>query len=602
MPNFVSSTSPRVQLLDSHTVNQIAAGEVVERPASVVKELVENALDAGATTIDVLIEESGRERIRVRDNGCGMSKEDLLMSLQRHATSKITRFEDLSQATTLGFRGEAVPSIGSVSRMTITTGEDGSLRHSVTVYGGEIGPISATAGPRGTEVLVEELFFNTPARLKFMKSDSTEMSQALEAVQRLAMVHPGVRFSFSNGKTVLLQTDGSGELLPVIAEIWGRDVARTLAELDHYENGVRVRGFISPPHLTKSTRQYQWFFVNGRPIRSRQLQTALDIAYRSLTPDKRFPLAAMHIDVDPARVDANVSPTKNEVKFQHERDVFDALRHAVKVALLQQGMVPDAAGLARANEALRQVQGVSPTFDFPMSSSPGSPSMGLVDAAILAQSPLFAHSQLTSTPAPPVDGQNEYQKLLSGLRVVGQIMNTFILAENDEGLLIVDQHVAHERILYERLVRDRGMGLVESQTLLAPEPLTLERRVIALLSDKLDEIRSLGFVLEPFGDDTLLVRAVPAAIKNKNPVGVLRGVIEELVDGDASGCVMPARDSILIMCSCKMAVKAGDPMSLPEMEKLLVDLAETENPYLCPHGRPITIVLNKGELLRKFKR
>lgn len=600
MPDSVAPSPIKVRLLDSQTVNQIAAGEVVERPASVVKELVENALDAGATIIDVLIEESGRERIRVRDNGCGMSMEDLVMCLKRHATSKISRFEDLSQATTLGFRGEAVPSIGSVSRMTISTGQDGSLRHSVTVYGGEIGPVTASAGPQGTEVLVEELFFNTPARLKFMKSDSTEMSQALEAVQRLSMVHPRVRFTFSNGKSVLLQTDGSGELLPVVAEIWGRDVARSLAELDHYENGVRVRGFISPPHVTKSTRQYQWFFVNHRPIRSRQLQTALDIAYRSLTPDKRYPIAAILVDVDPARMDANVSPTKSEVKFQHERDVFDAIRHAVKAALLQQGMVPDAAGLARANEALMQVRGASPTFDFPLSSPQGNPSMGLVAAAITAQAPLFAHSHLSEESG--ASDKNEYQKLLSGLRVVGQIMDTFILAENDDGLLIVDQHVAHERILYERLVRDRGMGLVESQTLLAPEPLSLEKRVVALIVEKLDELKSLGFVLEPFGDDTLLVRAVPAAIKNKNPVNILRSIIEELVDGDATGCVMPARDSVLIMCSCKMAVKAGDPMSLAEMEKLLVDLAETENPYLCPHGRPITIVLNKGELLRKFKR
>ncbi|MBL8087795.1 MAG: DNA mismatch repair endonuclease MutL [Chthonomonas sp.] len=588
MSTPVETPRARVRLLDAHTINQIAAGEVVDRPASALKELVENALDAGATRIEVELDRSGIERLLVRDNGCGMDADDLTTALQRHATSKIQRIEDLSRTASLGFRGEALPSIASVSRMRVTTGTGDGIRYELVVDGGVIEPIRTVSGPQGTEVVVEDLFFNTPARLKFLKSDTTELNACVDVVQRLAVVRPDVRFTIRSGKTVVLQSAGDDDLLGALAEVWGRDAARALAELDHFEEGVRVRGFISPPHFTKGTRAFQWLFVNGRPIRSRALQVAVDLAYRVLTPEKRFPLTALIIDVDPARVDMNVSPTKSEVKFQHEVSVNDAVRHAVKQALLHHGMIPDAAGLMRVNQALDE-----------LSAPPWHATLSQAQASIDAQQPLFAPGegpQLLTTPVPP----NAYCSLLEDLRVIGQSMNTFIIAENCEGLLVIDQHVAHERILYEMLVRQRGSGMVEQQPLLVPVTVTLDRRSTGALLDQTDTLRALGFEISEFGDDAILVRAVPAALRVA-PEQVLREIADEMMEG-MGGCVSPARQDLWVTASCKMAVKAGDPLSFAEMEKLIIDLAQTENPYLCPHGRPITIVMGKGELLRKFKR
>jgi DNA mismatch repair protein MutL len=605
----------RVFLLDSHTVNQIAAGEVVERPASVVKELVENALDANARRIEIDLEMSGRRLIRIVDDGVGMGREDAETALQRHATSKIKRVEDLGEVTSLGFRGEALPSIASVSRMTLTSGEEDGLRFRIELEGGEVRHSERIAGPRGTEITVEDLFFNTPARLKFLKSDGTELSACVEVVSKYILAYPDVAFTLRHGTSTLLSSSGAGDLLTAISEVWGRDAARSLAEIDQVSPGLRVRGFVSPPHVTKPTRAYQWIFVNGRPIKSRSLGTAIDLAYRSLTPERRYPIAVLMIDADPARVDMNVSPTKSEVKFQSEGQAFDAVRHAIKAALMHHGMVPSAADIAQANEALRQVSG-QPVF----ASSPDQSALfGTVApllGAWLQQGGEFHEPALQPSPDhlpkgmehSPVaafsHGEARFsgQDLLDGLRILGQLFQTFIIAENRRGLLIVDQHVAHERILYEMLRDTRGAAPIEKQALLAPEALHLDRRSTELLLERIDEIRALGFEIDAFGGDSFLVRSAPAALKGKSPVTVLRDLIDELVEGIGSGRLTPTRDAIYIMCSCKMAIKAGDPMSIAEMEKLIVDLAGTENPYLCPHGRPITIVLSREDLLRKFKR
>ena len=632
----MTTLGTKVRLLDAHTVNQIAAGEVVERPASVVKELVENALDAGARRIEVDLESAGRRLIRVADDGVGMSLLDAQTALQRHATSKIERAEDLGAVTTLGFRGEALPSIASVSRMTLSTGEEDGLRHVLVIDGGKIEAVTGAAGPRGTTVTIEDLFFNTPARLKFLKTDGTELATCVEALSKYVLANPDVAFTLRHGGSVLLSSTGSGDLLTAISEVWGRDLARTLAEIDGFSNGLRVRGFVSPPHVTKPTRAYQWIFVNGRPIKSRSLGAAIDQAYRSLTPERRFPLAALMLDIDPARVDMNVSPTKSEVKFQHEGQAFDGVRHAIKAALMAHGMVPSAADVAKANEALsgewrvaRDEVGIAaeqvPLFDAaaPLlgawlvargesgewrvaSGEIGQASQASVDPSSSLttrhSSPATHHSSLEDHS--PLSAESSFQggDLLDGLRILGQLFSTFIIAENRRGLLIIDQHVAHERILYEMLRNTRGASPIEKQSLIAPETLHLDRRSAELLLEQMDEVRALGFDIDPFGGESFLVRSAPAALKGKNPVKVLRDFVEELVEGSGAGRVTPTRDAILIMCSCKMAIKAGDPMSHAEMEKLIVDLAATENPYLCPHGRPITIVLSRGDLLRKFKR
>lgn len=602
-----------VRLLDPHTVNQIAAGEVVERPASVVKELVENALDAGATRIEIDLRDAGRTLIRVADDGTGMNLEDAQHSLQRHATSKISSVEDLTQVRTLGFRGEALPSIASVSHLTLTTSSADGLRTVVRVEGGHIAEPAATSGPKGTEVKVEDLFFNTPARLKFLKSDTTELGQAMDHVTKYAIAYPHVAFKMTHNGQLALETTGRGDMQEAIANVWGREVARTFASIKLDLGGMYLRGFVSPPHVTKPNRAYQYIYVNGRPVRTRSLTAAIDVAFRDLTPEKRYPMLVLMIEVDPEMVDVNVSPTKSEVKFQREGQAFDAIRVALKQALMEHGMIPDAASLAAANEALRAATRTVEDYRTPMSSGQPGADFNLVSpdsylrASIEAQAPIIdPHSPLdhptVTTFEPQSTTKQPFASLLDGLRVIGQVMNTFIIAETAHGVVIIDQHVAHERILYEYLCGLKGPTAIEKQRLLVPQTLHLDKRSAVLLREKLSELIDIGFELEPFGGESYVVRAVPAALKGKDPLRVLRDLVDELVEATVNRKLVPTREQIWITSSCKMAVKAGDPLSMAEMEKLIYDLALTENPYLCPHGRPITVTLGKDALLRMFKR
>lgn len=605
-------STTKVRLLDSHVVNQIAAGEVVERPASVVKELVENALDSGATRIEVDLKESGKRLIRVADDGCGMSEADAMLALQRHATSKITEADDLLGVLTLGFRGEALPSIASVSRMTVSTAEADGARSVIHVDGGQLQPVTREAGPKGTEILVEDLFFNTPARLKFLKSDTTELSQCLEHLGRYAMAYPHVAFRVTHQGQEAMATTGRGDLLEAIAGVWGRDMARALAEVDSETGGIRVRGYVSPPHLTRPTRAYQYLFVNGRPVKSRMLTASLDQAYRDMTPERRYPMVVLMLEVDPAKIDVNVSPTKHEIKFQSEGQAFEVVRYAIRSALDAHGMMPSALGVQAANQALREAGATpSPSAGGFFVGHDGKIAWGdPARAALEAQRPLDeamtlqigAMTDFGEAPAPVSSERYPFADLLDGLRVIGQAMRTFIIAETRRGLVVVDQHVAHERIIYEVLCGLKGEGAVEMQPLLEPAMLHLDRRAAILLREKLDAVESVGFRLEPFGGESFLVRTVPAALKHKDPLRVLRDIADELVESAIQKRLTPTREQVWITTSCRMAVKAGDVLSIPEMEKLIVDLAATENPYMCPHGRPITITLTLDELLRKFKR
>ncbi|CAN5698486.1 DNA mismatch repair endonuclease MutL [soil metagenome] len=596
-----------VRQLDPHTVNQIAAGEVVERPASVVKELVENALDAGAKRIEIELRDAGRTLIRVADDGSGMGPEDAKLALTRHATSKIGSVEDLLDVHTLGFRGEALPSIASVSRFTLKSGDEDGLRTVLRVDGGEAQPPAAEGGPQGTEVTAEDLFFNVPARLKFLKSDGTELGQSLDVVSRLAIARPDVAFRFTHNGQVGLETEGRGDQLEALAGVWGREIARTLVEIDATVGGMRVTGFVSPPHVTKPTRAFQYSYVNGRAVRSRSLTTAIDLAFRDITPERRHPLLALLIEAPPETVDVNVSPTKSEVRFQREGAAFDAIRIALKNALLEHGMMPDALGLARVNEALAASGGGSSILD---RGSFGAPVEDFrleapeLDQPFLLQNDLRStiHDPAVSEPLALKPSHLPFASLLDGLRIIGQVMKTFIIAETDHGVVIVDQHVAHERILYEYLCGIRGRAAVERQRLLVPQTLHLDRRSALLLRERLEELEQTGFELEPFGGKSYVIRTVPAALRGKDPIKFLRDLADELVDTAVARKLTPTREQIWIMASCKMAVKAGDTLSHAEMEKLLVDLAQTENPYLCPHGRPITATLSTEGMLRLFKR
>lgn len=585
-----------VRLLDPHTINQIAAGEVVERPASVVKELVENAIDAGATRVEIELIDSGKTLIRISDNGSGMTPADARMALQRHATSKISSVDDLLTVRSLGFRGEAVPSIASVSRFTLSTATVDGQRHELRLEGGEVISDRVVAGPKGTEITVEDLFYNTPARLKFLKSDTSEVSATLEHLSRHAIACPEVAFVVTHNGQSALTTSGSGDRFVALSEVWSRDMARGLVEVNFELGGLAVRGMASPPYMTRPTRAYQYVFVNGRPVRSRTLTAALDQAYRDLTPERRYPSVALFLEIDPARVDINVSPTKSEVKFQSEGLMFDAIRSAIRNALLEHGMMPNASAIALANEAQSAAatsMGAQAPLAWPApQEQPYLESMALLTASGV-EMPQFVTGGIERFP---------FMNLLEGLHVIGQAMNTFILAETAYGIVIIDQHVAHERVLYEYLCGLKGPTAIEKQSLLAPETLHLDKASAMLLRERLDEVTAVGFEIEPFGGESFVVRAVPAALRGKNALKALRDMVDELVDCTVSRKITPTREQIWITSSCKMAVKAGDPLSHVEMEKLIVDLASTENPYLCPHGRPITITLSRDELMKKFYR
>ncbi len=643
-----------IQVLDDQLVNRIAAGEVVERPASALKELIENALDAGASRIEIEAEMGGRKLIRVRDDGIGMSREDALLALQRHATSKIATDADLMRIQTLGFRGEALPSIASVSRMElITRAFEEPIGTRIVVEGGEVRTVEETGAPIGTTVTVRDLFYNVPARLKFLKTVPTELGHIVETVTRYAFAYPDVSFRLVHERQELIFTPGNGDLLSAVASLWGRETVRGMVAVDHTENGITVKGLISPPHQTRPTRQHQYFYVNLRPVRNKALTAGLDEAYRSLTPEKRYPACVLMVELDPRRVDVNVHPAKIEVRFQQEHLVFEAVVQAVRRALLEHGMVPSAlkpepsapvpplpkaeapADLVPHTPPISGAEGVQTRSIFPHSEPipPPSPlSKGGVEMSQERASDSLAPTALEpSTAMPPAETLHQlllqraglvppsdvtpttveeplstshlpFAHLLDDLHILGQVRNTFIVASTRRGLAIIDQHVAHERVLYEQFCQQKGSTPIPIQHLLNPEPLHLSRRDAQLLQERLPELEAIGFHLEPFGQDAFLVRAVPSALGTKDPIQILRDIVDELVGLSVSKRLPTAREQIWITSACKLAVKAGDPLSMPEMQKLIEDLAKTENPYLCPHGRPITLILTWSELERRFKR
>jgi DNA mismatch repair protein MutL len=655
-----------IRPLDEQLVNRIAAGEVVERPAAALKELIENAIDAGAARIEIEAEMGGRRLIRVRDDGIGMTRTDALNALQRHATSKIASDADLTRIATLGFRGEALPSIASVSRMDILTRafEEDTGTH-IVVEGGEVKTVEEVGAPIGTTVSVRDLFYNVPARLKFLKSVPTELGHIIETVTRYAFAYPDVSFRLVHERQELIFTPGNGDLLTAAASIWGRETVQGMVQVDYERDGIRVWGLIAPPHQTRPTRQHQYFFVNLRPVRNKTLTAALDEAYKTLTPEKRYPACILLVGIDPRQVDVNVHPAKIEVRFQREQGVFEAVVNAIRAALLQHGMIPSALppsesrgqGITPArppdagtiHQILMQRAGLAPAEAVgtpappetlaPAGETPARPeTLARADATPARPAPVGtpAHPEMLAhageTPAHPempagvdpfvsaahavaladetptlLDTEPlqtthlPFAHLLDDLQILGQVRNTYIVASTRQGLALIDQHVAHERVLYEQLCYKRGALPIPKQHLLTPETLQLSRRDALLLQEKLPELEAIGFELEPFGVDTYLIRAVPAALKG-DPVQTLRDIVDELVELSVSKRLPVAREQIWITASCKLAVKAGDPLSMPEMRKLIEDLARTENPYLCPHGRPITIILTWQEIERKFKR
>lgn len=665
-----------VRLLDTNTANQIAAGEVVEKPASVVKELVENALDAGADKIEVTIFAGGTEYIRVTDNGCGMSEADAKMAVLRHATSKLTKAEDLLSLNTLGFRGEALPSIASVSNFTLLTRpESEEFATSVHIDGGENTEVTASGGSTGTTVIVENLFFNVPARRKFLKTVSTEGRYISELLTRLALSRPDVRFKLVNNDKEVLSTPGDGDLEHAIKALYGKNVAENLLEVSLNDPKVRVSGFIGKPTLLKGTRQWQTFFVNGRCIGSKMLSKAMDHAYQSQIPKSGFPFAVINLKVDTASVDVNVHPQKSEIKFSDDSLIYKAMYKALTDALTkpmsaqktQVTLLPDSelnvfvkpqpqavsVPVAPAPQVKPAYQPQQPVFkssaepifktperneeqpaaeellvneqqpvptvkkeqaeqqamwlpfdDFNKTSATVSYTKGYQEPVLEVHEARSEFAKPQPTEAAPVPNRETiaFTDTDSGMDTIwpiGQVDKTFIIAQSENTLYLIDQHAAHERILYDKLVASHEQ--IPSQQLLMPLYVDMAADDIALIEEHRDEFLALGVDAASAGESLLRVSSLPADIKAdaaEDFINAISKMLREMRNVNGSDL----RQEVLHMTACKAAIKAGQLLNMRQMRQLIIDLCNTTHPFTCPHGRPCMIEIDSNQLYKMFKR
>jgi DNA mismatch repair protein MutL len=593
---MTTATSGRcIHILPETLANQIAAGEVVERPASVVKELVENALDAGATSVEVTVDGGGVGLVRVADDGCGMGPEDAVAAFERHATSKISSAEDLERVATLGFRGEALPSIAAVARCTLTTAQPNSVGGTrVEIEAGRLVASKPVGCPPGTVVEVRDLFFNTPARRKFLRAPATEIAQIAQAVTALALAHEAVAFKLVSSGRSVIAVPGAGSLEERIAGLFGRQMAEALLPVAGEADGVALAGATSPPTVSRSSRDHLHLMLNGRPFRDRRLAFALAKAYEGLLPAGRHPVAVIRFAVDPDVVDVNVHPTKQEVRFRKPSDVFDLLVSSVRAAL--EGVRPEAVSAppplrphVSEDERRQRVEEAIETF-LARSRPPGeAPGAELWRGAPRPSTLSLARPQ---EPLP---------ELLGGGRYVGQIYRTHLCFETDAGLLLVDQHAAHERVLYERMASEREAESVATQEMLVPLTLEVSPAEAAVLEERGAMLEEVGLGLEPFGGQTVLVKRVPALWGDEGVEDKVRSLVEGLLELDGRLPEDETRERVLIAAACQAALKARRPMEEAEARSLVEALAACHSPLVCPHGRPVALVLGRSEMERRFQ-
>jgi len=639
---------PKIIQLSSHLANLIAAGEVVERPASVVKELLENAVDAGASKVTVEIQNGGMTFLRVTDNGCGMSPEDAVAAFGRHATSKLRSEAELAAISTMGFRGEALAAIASVSRIDLMTKTAGSISGTnVTLEGGTVTDTSEIGCPEGTTIIVRDLFFNTPARMKFMKSDTVEGGKVAAAVQMQALAHPEVAFTFLRDGKQLLSTPGSGKLEAAVYCVYGKDCARMVPVDGRWEQ-FRVTGFVSKPTDARPSRALQTFFVNDRPVKSRLLVAALEEAYRNQIMPNKFPACVLHLKVPASSVDVNVHPAKTEVKFLSEKSVFDCVHYGVLAALNKQpdrpqvqfrtppaavkepeSPVPKASAPKQDSffrtmtaEEYRKVSSVLPNPPKPQPAAAvatvaaverqrSEPLRQAVMTPVVAEPPA---PQIPSvppvlppkpTPVPEPDPVPEPVQQAIPMpepipwRLVGELYHTYILVEQGDDAFLIDKHAAHERILFEKL--KARQEAISSQLLLAPVPVRLSPETAAELLANREMLLELGFEVDEFGDSTLLLRQIPIDLQPDGAAEALEALAADLLRGRRES-PETVRDALLHTVACKAAIKAGWNNGEAELMALVRQVMSREDLKYCPHGRPICISLSKKQLEKQFRR
>lgn len=622
-----------IHVLDEKTANKIAAGEVVERPSSVIKELTENALDAGATTVEIEIADGGSSYMRVSDNGSGMSEEDAKKSIIRHGTSKISSIEDIFSITSLGFRGEAVPSIAAVSELVMTTRmNDTDLAFRMVLSGGSVKEEEHAGASVGTTMEVRNLFFNTPARKKFMKSERTESSKISDIITKLALTRPDVAFTFINNGRTVLQTGGTGDDLETIAAIYGAAVAKEVFPVTYENENLTIHGYVGKPSLLKSTRAWQTCIVNRRVIHNAVVFKAIENAYHAMLPKSGYPFALLYVETDPATIDVNVHPAKTEIKFADEQQMYRAVYHCIITALMSREKPEQIA--TPVNLSPRQIEKAVPakevenrqgsfTFSTPREggfstegrrNNGGSLEHGYVpvqrqDKPYTPEPHVKAYAAGEENPFSTV--REELSESVKEHSVIhfdgdedvfiplGAVANCYIVAKKGEDLYIIDQHAAHERVRYDKFCKRTES--MPSQQLLTAEFVEADSSDMQLFSEKEEVFRDLGYIYTEAGPTTLRMEAIPADLPTSHIADSLQEICHILHESPQTDKAT-LRHSSLAYLSCHGAVKAGDTLNIREMKELLEALFHTETPYVCPHGRPIIVRFTPGELAKLFKR
>lgn len=669
---------PHIQVLDQVTIDKIAAGEVIERPASIVKELVENAIDAGASSVTVEIKDGGIDFIRVTDNGCGIAHDEVRSAFLRHSTSKIRNVEDLLRISSLGFRGEALSSIAAVTKTElITKEEDAEAGTKYVIEGGKEVSLEETGAPNGTTFLVHQLFHNVPARRKFLKTPVTEAGHVQDLLIHLALSHPEVAFLFKNNNQEKLRTSGNGKLKDVIYNVYGRDIAANLLEMDYETGGLRITGYLGKPVITRGNRNFENLFVNGRYVKSAMISKALEDAYKDFTMQHKFPFAVLHFHVDGETIDVNVHPTKMELRFQRQQEVYGAVyegvhRRLLEPELIQQASVPEPVTEVRKKEAkeekkespfllkprdggvgtdagtqtdtantperqdedyfIRKMKERVTAYHERMSSAEVSDRQGVYrpekqerkiretvkyaaempeDTGKAPKAAEEAHDALEKIPEAAREKSRQLdlfeenflkRDVRAQYKLIGQVFDTYWLVQFQDSLYIIDQHAAHERVLYERTLKGMSTREFTSQYLSPPIILTLTMQEARLLEENMDRFTSIGFEIEPFGPEEYAVRAVPDNLFGIAKKELLTEMLDDLADGLNTSMTPEMIDEKVASMSCKAAVKGNSRLSSQEVDELIRELLTLDNPYHCPHGRPTIIAMTKRELEKKFKR
>ncbi|WP_440895398.1 DNA mismatch repair endonuclease MutL [Amphibacillus sp. Q70] len=608
----------KIQTMPDILANKIAAGEVVERPASVVKELIENSIDANSTIIKVEIEEAGLRKIKITDNGSGMESDDAERAFLRHATSKIQSENDLFHVETLGFRGEALASVAAVSQLTLKTSTGSGAGTRLTLEGGRLVNRDLADARQGTEITVEHLFFNTPARLKYMKTIHTELGHITDVINRLSLSHPDIRFELYHNDKQLFQSNGRGDLIQIIAQIYGVSVAKKMIKIEHHTLDYSITGYIAKPEVTRSSRNFISTIINGRFIRSIPLNKAVLNGYHTLLPIGRSPIVVLQIKMDPILVDVNVHPAKLEVRFSKEKELYQAIEEAIRQAFRKETLIPNAQ--APKPEKIKTEQEsfqfehekdqkmIDPTItkqlqpkvdQHPRETEPVTESSQTNE-----KKPIYQTSEFTEEVESVESSLEEVTdpvERVPAMYPIGQHHGTYIIAENEQGLYMIDQHAAQERIKYEYFREKIGQVDNELQELLLPLTFDFSNQEALIIEQYQEQLKEVGLFFEPFGHTTYLIRAHPNWFPNGLEEEVIRDMVEQVIK-DETIDLNKLREEAAILMACKRSIKANHHLNKDDMFRLLEELRTTQDPFTCPHGRPIIVHFSSYEMEKMFKR